>query len=92
MKKKGQIYLMIAGMIILAISALANIAIHTSMPIEKKQTQTSNIGAMANNLKIEISQMQSNNISQDNITDFINIFNNYTTEKNYETTTTQINS
>ena len=91
-KSKGQIYLMMAGMIILAISTLASIAIHSSMPVEQKQTQTSSIGAMAMNLKIEISQMQKNSISTSNITDFISIFNNYSAEKNYESQTTEINS
>ncbi len=91
-KRKGQIYLLIAGMIILAISTLANIAIHTSMPVEQKQIKTTSIGEMAMNLKIEMSMMKRNNISSSNITDFLNIFNNYSAEKNYESQTSEIDS
>jgi len=90
--KKGQIYIVIAVMIIIAITTLANIAIHTSKKIEEKQARISNAGEMALNLKIEISKMQRNNISSGEINNFISIFKNYSQEKNYKSNTTEINS
>ena len=90
-RSRGQIYLIIAAMIILAVASLADISLHSSIQVEQKQTQASNIGEMALNLKIELSQMQRNNLTDD-INDFINIFNNYSSEKNYESSTKQITS
>ena len=91
-RSKGQIYIIIAAMIILAIASLTDISLHSSIQVEKVQTQASNIGEMALNLKIELSQMQRNNISSSDINDFISIFQNYSNEKNYESRTKEINS
>ena len=92
MRKKGQIYLIIAAMIILAIASLTDISLHSSIQVERVQTQANNLGEMTLNLKIELSQMQRNGISSSEINNFISIFQNYSNEKNYESHTREINS
>ena len=88
-RKKGQIYMMIAGMIILAISTIASIALHTSMPIEKKQTQLSTSEVIAHNINNEIIQILKENESDSaTVNDFIKIAEEYGKEKNINITVT----
>ena len=60
--KKGQIYMMIAGIIILALSTLASIGIYTSLPIEKEQAELSNTEAMIHNINREIERREMDTI------------------------------
>ena len=87
MATKGQIYLMIAGMIILAISTLASIGLYTSLPIEKEQTQLSSAEAMVHNITAEIVKiLEENESDTDTTNDFANITREYGDEKNINIT------
>ena len=84
MKMKGQIYILIAVIIVVSISALANIGFYSSMPVQREQTSLSSSNAVVNNITSEIAYVMKHNDS--NLDDFILIAEQYAKEKNLNLT------
>ena len=83
MATKGQIYMMIAAMIILALSTLASIGIYTSLPVEKEQSTINSISSASHNINNElIYLMKDDPRNLTRINDFINFTIEFGKEKN----------
>ena len=83
MATKGQIYMMIAGIIILALSTLASIGLYTSLPIEKEQSTINSISSASHNINNELIYLMKDDPGDTSvINDFINFTIEFGKEKN----------
>lgn len=81
---KGQIYIIIAIVIIIAIGTIANIAYYSSLPVQKEQIALSDTSAMMNNINNELTAVTKVDVTK--IDDFLNFSIEYAKEKNFNIT------
>lgn len=84
MKMRGQIYILIAAMIVIAVAALADIGFYNSLPVQREQTSLGSSGAVMQNINTEITYVMENNAT--NLDDFVNFTVEYASEKNLNMT------
>ena len=87
---KAQIYIIIAVFIAIIIAGVVNIRVNNYIAVQTAQIKTSNVATMTYNFNKEIGAMELKNMSSSQITDFINIYKNYSAEKNYDMRVTLI--
>ena len=80
--KRGQLYIVTAAIIIIAVTALANIGLYTSMPVQREQSSLTDTATIMHNINNELAYVIS--INATHIDDFINISEKYGEEKNLE--------
>lgn len=81
---KGQVYILIAAIIVISLAALANIGFYNSLPVQREQTSLTSTSAIVHNINNEIVYIMKYNNS--NLDDFLKFAEEYANEKNFNLT------
>jgi hypothetical protein len=82
--RKGQVYILAAAVIIIAIGAIADVGMYSSLPVQKEMTSLSTSGEVMQNINSEI--IYTITINETYVDDFLNISAEYAAEKNLNLT------